>query len=75
MGRPKKKPNVVEQEMFYHASSTPVEKDGELYANESTDEALRYLSETEAGHDEVYLYEIKLVGKFKVSYNLEPVSF
>lgn len=74
MGRPKKKPIVVEQETFYHATNSPLETDGELYANESKDEALRYLSESESILGEVYLYEIKCIGKFKASFNLEPIN-
>lgn len=74
MGRPKKEKKVKENEVYYAASLEPIEPEMEIFPELTADAALDYLKENEPNMKEVFLYEIKLVGKYKVSYNLEKVK-
>ncbi len=58
----------------YYASSTPIDYNDELYAESSEKEALDALYEREEIPQEVYVYEIKIKGKFKVKFELESFN-
>jgi len=74
MGRPKKQQESTEDQMYYVASISPIEPEMEVYPELTADAAINYVKENEPNMTEIYLYEIKLVGKYKVSYNLEKVK-
>jgi hypothetical protein len=51
-----------------------LEPEVEVFPELTADAAINYVKENEPHMTEIYLYEIKLVGKYKVSYNLEKVK-
>lgn len=71
MARPKK---VNEQQVYYIASTDVLEPEMEVYPELTAENAIDYVKDNEPQMKEIYLYEIKLVGKYKVSYNLEKVN-
>lgn len=71
MARPKK---VNEQQVYYIASTDVLEPEMEVYPELTAENAIDYVKDNEPNMKEIYLYEIKLVGKYKVSYNLEKVN-
>ena len=74
MGRPKKQQESTEEQVYYVASINAIEPEMEIYPELTADAAIDYVRENEPHMTEIYLYEIKLVGKYKVSYNLEKVK-
>lgn len=74
MGRPKKVKRAI-LDTFYYANATPLEVDEDLCTSGSEDSAVNHLKECEGGYiEEVYLYEIKLVGKFRAKFTLEKLD-
>ena len=72
MGRTKKQQE--EHPVYYSASIEPIEPEMEIFPEVTADAAIDYVRENEPQMTEVYLYEIKLVGKYKVTYNLEKIK-
>jgi hypothetical protein len=73
MARPKKKVELPKQEVFYAASTTLLEAEDQMYPEKSIEDAIDYVKDNEVNYKEIFLYEIKLIGKYKVNYNLEKI--
>lgn len=71
MARPKKE---NEQQIFYVASSDVLEPEMEIFPELTAENAIDYLRENEPTVKEFYLYQIKVLGKYKVKYTLEEVN-
>lgn len=63
-----------EDQVYYVASTEVLEPEMEVFPELTADDAINYVKENEPQMTEIYLYEIKLVGKYKVTYNLEKVN-
>jgi 3-deoxy-D-arabino-heptulosonate 7-phosphate (DAHP) synthase class II len=75
MARPKKqKEEVTEDQVYYVASISPIEPEMEVYPELTADAAINYVKENDPHMTEIHLYEIKLIGKYKVKYNLEKIK-
>ena len=70
----KAKKQEEEDQVYYVASTDVIEPEMEVYPELTAEAAIDYVRENESSIKEIYLYEIKLVGKYKVSYNLEKVK-
>jgi hypothetical protein len=74
MAKAKKQEEEKEQEQVYYVASTDVlEPEIEVFPELTAEDAINYVKENEPDMKEIYLYEVKLVGKYKVTYNLEKV--
>ena len=71
MGRAKKQ---KENQLYYAASIEPIEPEMEIFPELTAENAIDYVKENEPNMKEVFLYEIKLVGKYKVEYKLEKID-
>lgn len=69
-----KNKKVKEQEVYYVASTDVLEPEMEVFPELTADNAIDYVRENEPNVKEIYLYEVRLTGKYKVSYNLEKVN-
>lgn len=63
-----------EDQVYYVASTEVLEAEMEVFPELTAEAAIDYVKDNEPNMKEIYLYEIKLVGKYKVSYNLEKVK-
>jgi hypothetical protein len=63
-----------EDQVYYVASLDVLEPEIEVFPELTADAAIDYVRENEPNMKELYLYEVRLVGKYKVSYNLEKVK-
>jgi hypothetical protein len=63
-----------EHQVYYVASPDILEPEIEVFPELTADNAIDYVRENEPNIKEIYLYEVKLIGKYKVSYNLEKVN-
>ena len=70
----KAKKQEEEDQVYYVASADMLAPEMEVYPELTAEAAIDYVRENESSIKEIYLYEIKLVGKYKVSYNLEKVK-
>jgi ribosomal protein L9 len=59
--------------VYYSASVEPIEPEMEIFPELTAEDAIDYVKENEPDMREIYLYEIKLIGKYKVNYNLEKI--
>ena len=73
MARPKKVQAAL-VDTLYCAKEIPLEADMDMATSANTDEAINYLKECEGNVEELYLYEIKLIGKFRAKYSLEKID-
>lgn len=71
MARPKK---VNEEQVYYIASTDVLEPEMEVFPELTAEDAIDYVRENEPNVKEIYLYEVRLTGKYKVLYNLEKVN-
>lgn len=69
-----KNKKVKEQEVYYVASTDVLEPEMEVFPELTAENAIDYVRENEPNVKEIYLYEVRLTGKYKVSYNLEKVN-
>lgn len=79
MGRPKKPviPAVDPKEITYYVATTHslLEDHDELYPETTIDKAISWLKEQEDEEiDEVFVFEIKMKGHYKVKYTLEEIK-
>jgi hypothetical protein len=65
---------IGEDQVYYIASTELIEPEMEYFPELTAEAAIDYVKDNEPNMKEVFLYEIKLVGKYKVSYNLEKVK-
>ena len=71
MAKAKKKEE--ENQVYYVASIEVLQPENEIFPELTAEDAINYVKENEPDMKEIYLYEVKLVGKYKVTYNLEKV--
>ena len=75
MGRPKKQQEEDQEDQMYYVASTEVlEPEVEVFPELTADAAINYVKENDPHMTEIHLYEIKLIGKYKVKYNLEKIK-
>ena len=63
-----------EHQVYYVASTEVLEPELEVFPELTVDNAIDYVRENEPNVKEIYLYEVRLIDKYKVSYSLEKVS-
>lgn len=71
MARSKK---VNEEQVYYIASTDVLEPEIEVFPELTAENAIDYVKDNEPNMKEIYLYEVRLTGKYKVTYNLESVN-
>ena len=70
-----KKPTVKPTErIYYHATDDENYLSNEIYITESQEQAIADLREEEGDVDEIFIYEIKCIGKYKVNFTLEKID-
>ena len=69
-----KNKKVKEQEVYYVASTDVLEPEMEVFPELTAENAIDYVRENEPNVKEIYLYEVRITGKYKVSYSLEKVN-
>jgi len=69
-----KKQEEEKEQVYYVASLDVLEPEIEVFPELTAEAAIDYIRENEPNMKEIYLYEVRLVGKYKVSYNLEKVK-
>ena len=74
MAKAKKQQKNQEDQVYYVASLDVLEPEIEVFPELTAEAAIDYVKENEPNMKELYLYEVRLVGKYKVSYNLEKVK-
>lgn len=74
MAKAKKQEEEEKEQVYYVASLDVLEPEIEVFPELTAEAAIDYIRENEPNMKEIYLYEVKLVGKYKVSYNLEKVK-
>jgi len=78
MARPKnpKIPTVDPKEMIYYfaTSHSVLDDHQELYPEKTVDKAVAFLKEQEDEVDEVFVFEIKMKGRYKAKYILEEIN-
>lgn len=76
MARAKKpKVNPVNETYYIAVSDLSLIHNGEeVYPEDSIDKAINVLRENEQNVDEIYIFEVKLTGKYKVKYELEKID-
>lgn len=65
---------LEEEQVYYVASTAPIEPEMEIYPELTAENAIDYVKDNEPNMKEIFLYEIRLVGNYKVSYNLEKIK-
>lgn len=69
-----KKQEEEKEQVYYVASTDVLEPEIEVFPELTEEDAINYVKENEPDMREIYLYEIKLIGKYKVTYNLEKIK-
>lgn len=76
MARPKKSIPSLRNHTYYYAVSDPdhIDSGNEIYPQETEEKAVSELREDEGEVEEIWMYEIKLVGRYKVNFSLEKID-